>query len=146
MKLPPGWVELDGRSFQREDLLLLKASGPVIAGYSKDRYFEITFLKPAGFDADDEEAFNCLERTLGAGRTLEAGWLAAMLKSPQNKHGLSWCGRAAVTSELLFEIDRLFRRRDIFVPFPDVHREHIRLLEQQVADLKQQLGAMKKQQ
>lgn len=140
MKLPPGWIELNlkGRSFQREDLLLVKLSGST--------YIEITFLNPACFDAEDEEAFNGLERALGSDRTLEPGWLAAMLKSPTYKDGLSWGGHATVTSELLFEIDRLFRRRDIFAPSPDVHRElsdreRIELLEQQVAELKRRLDA-----
>lgn len=145
MKLPPGWIELNlkGRSFQREDLLLVRVSGKILPD-SADR-FEILFLDPACFDAGDEEAFDDLERACGPYRSpRKPGWLAAMLS--QYKSGLAWEGAGTMTSELLFEIDRLFRRRDIFAPSPDVHRElsdreRIELLEQQVAELKRRLDA-----
>lgn len=148
MKLPPGWVKLNlkTRGFQREDLLLVKRSESL--SISSDDYFEIMFLEPARFDAEDEEAFNSLERASGPGPSpRKPGWLAAVLREQQFENGLVWAGRGALTTERLFEIDRIFRRRDIFAPSPsDIHRElsdreRIELLEQQVAELKRQIAA-----
>lgn len=142
MKLPPGWMELNlkTRGFVREDLLLVRKSGTL----SFDS-FEVLFMPPATFDAGDEAAFEGMERTFGVKIDRKPGWLVPMLEEYRDS-GMVWWASGSLTSELIYTVDSLFRRRTVFAPSPDVHRElsdreRIELLEQQVAELKRRLDA-----
>jgi hypothetical protein len=144
MKLPPGWIELrQTESFQREDLLMVSRLKDPSLGV--EDWFRIMFLHPARFDAGDEDAFDSLERIYIPELNRKPGWLATLLKE-YGRESPTWRARGTLTIDLVCEIDRLFRRRNIFAPSPDVHRElsdreRIELLEQQVAELKRRLDA-----